>query len=108
MPRAQHERWSFAAAGREITVQVDARLVVNTVQAALDAAVSGFGLIRPLSYQSAPLESEGRLQRVLTAYEPPPIPIHLVHPAGRYLPPKVRRFIDFAVPTLRGRFGREG
>lgn len=103
--RSAQERWSFGAGHSEITVQLDPRLVVNTVQAALDAALSGFGVIRPLSYQSAPLESEGRLRRILTAYEPPPIPIHLVHPAGRYIAPKVRLFIDFAVAVLRGKFG---
>jgi DNA-binding transcriptional LysR family regulator len=102
--RSAHERWSFATGEREIAVQLDPRLIVNTVQAALDAAVSGFGVIRPLSYQSAPLEAEGRLQRILTAYEPPPIPIHLVHPAGRYLAPKVRLFIDFATGILRAKF----
>jgi DNA-binding transcriptional LysR family regulator len=102
--RSAQERWSFGAGPSEITVQLDPRLVVNTVQAAIDAALSGFGVVRPLSYQSAPLEPEGRLRRILTAYEPPPIPIHLVHPAGRYLAPKVRLFIDFAVAILRGKF----
>jgi DNA-binding transcriptional LysR family regulator len=77
---------------------------VSTVQAALDAAVADGGIIRVMSYQSAQLEAEGKLQRVLIGHEPPPLPIHIVHPAGRYLAPKVRLFIDRAVEVLRGKF----
>jgi DNA-binding transcriptional LysR family regulator len=109
--RAAQDRWSFGPApGQaegETTVAVNARLVVSTVQAALDAAVAGGGLVRPLAYQSAPLEAEGRLRRILRPHEPAPLPIHLVHPAGRYLAPKVRLFIDRAVTSLRGRFDEE-
>jgi DNA-binding transcriptional LysR family regulator len=97
-------RWSFAGAGRTATIPVAPRLVVNTVQAALDAAVADGGIVRVLSYQSEPLEGSGRLRRLLRAYEPPAIPIHIVHPAGRYLSPTVRHFIDAAVPALRAKF----
>jgi DNA-binding transcriptional LysR family regulator len=43
-------------------------------------------------------------QRVLADHEPAPIPINLVHSAGRYLSPTVRLFIDAAVPELRVKF----
>jgi DNA-binding transcriptional LysR family regulator len=98
------ERWSFAEGQGEQSVVVDARLVVNTVQAALDAAVAEGGIVGALSYQTAPLEAAGALRRILVAYEPPPIPIHIVHPAGRHLSPKIRLFIDRAVAVLRGKF----
>ena len=78
--------------------------LVSSVHAALDAAVASGGFVRPLSYQSAALEEAGLLRRVLTAYEPAPIPIHLVHPAGRHLPLKTRLFLDRATAALRGRF----
>lgn len=99
------ERWTFGAAEAEIVVPVRPRLVVSGVQAALDAAVAGGGFARPLSYQAEPLEAAGLLTRVLIAYEPPPIPIQLVYPAGRHLPLKTRLFIDRAAAALRGRFG---
>ncbi|HJU15530.1 MAG TPA: LysR family transcriptional regulator [Stellaceae bacterium] len=94
-------RWPFAGS---IGVAVTPRLMVNTVQAALDAAVADGGVIRVLSYQAGPLEEAGRLTRVLRDHEPAPIPIHIVHPAGRYLSPTVRLFIDAAVPELRSKF----
>jgi DNA-binding transcriptional LysR family regulator len=99
------DRWTFGSGAREVTIPVRTRLVVSTVQAALDAAVADGGIIRVMSYQSAQLEAEGKLQRILIGHEPPPLPIHIVHPAGRYLAPKVRLFIDRAVDVLRGKFG---
>lgn len=99
------DRWSFGAGESAVTVPVRPRLAVSTVQAALDAAAAGGGLVQVLSYQAAPLEAAGLLRRVLTAYEPPPVPIQLVYPAGRHLPAKTRLFIDRATAALRGRFG---
>jgi DNA-binding transcriptional LysR family regulator len=40
---------------------------------------------------------------VLTAYEGDEVPVHLLYPGGRHPPPKLRAFLDFAVPRLRRR-----
>ncbi|MBV8183074.1 MAG: hypothetical protein JOY76_00175, partial [Hyphomicrobiales bacterium] len=82
------------------------RLTVNTMQAALDAAVAGGGIVRVFSYQAEGYGQAGALRRVLGAHEPAPIPIHVIHPAGRHLPAKARAFIDKAVVSLRSKFGR--
>jgi DNA-binding transcriptional LysR family regulator len=100
--RPNPERWTFDTVRK--TVAVKPRLTVNAVQAALDAALAGGGIVRPFSYQSAPLEAEGKLIRLFEDRPEPPIPIHIVHAAGRYLPPKTRLFIDRAVPELRAKF----
>lgn len=99
------DRWPFGDGDSAVTVSVAPRIEVNLVEAAIDLAVRGMGVTRLLSYQSAAQEAAGSLTRILRAYEPPPIPIHVVHPAGRHLPPKVRRFIDLAVSDLRQPFG---
>jgi DNA-binding transcriptional LysR family regulator len=100
--RPNADRWTFETLDKTVTVKP--RLTVNGVQAALDAAEAGGGIVRPFSYQSAPLEAAGRLIRLFADRPEPPIPIHIVHPAGRYLPPKTRLFIDRAVPELRAKF----
>jgi DNA-binding transcriptional LysR family regulator len=97
-------RWSFGGPDGALSVPVKSRLTVNTVQAALEAAVQGGGIARVLSYQAATREVAGEVQTLLRRYEPKPIPIHVVHPAGRYLPAKTRLFIDRAVATLREKF----
>jgi DNA-binding transcriptional LysR family regulator len=94
--------WSFASKGRAARpVPVRSRLVVNTAEAAIDAAIAGVGIVRVLSYQVAAAIGEGRLKIVLAEHEPPPLPVHLVHPAQSHTPLKLRRFLECAAPLLK-------
>jgi len=96
-------RWSF---GRGRTVEITPRLVVDLAEPAIDAAVAGVGVTRVLSYMVDHLVQAGALRPVLERFAPPPIPVHVVHPAGRHLPLRTRLFVDDAVEALRGRFAR--
>ena len=99
------DRWSFHGPSGVTSVAVTPRLVVNTTAAAVDAALDSSGFTCILSYQAEPDAAAGRLQNVLVEYEPPPAPIHIVHPEGRHLSPKVRLFLDHAAEGLRRKFG---
>ncbi|UYW25834.1 LysR family transcriptional regulator [Methylorubrum extorquens] len=92
--------WRFGPEGRT-TVSVHARLVCNTVDAALAAALDGWGIARLLSYQVASAVAEGRLRILLTDDEEAPVPIHVVSPEGRRAPAKTRAFVDLAAARLR-------
>jgi DNA-binding transcriptional LysR family regulator len=103
------DSWSFPPAdGSTIprSVQFTPRLLVNSVRAAVASAVEGRGVTRPLSYQVAEHVRDGRLHIVLRSDEYAPLPVHVVTPEGRLSVPKVRAFVDFAVPRLRARFAR--
>jgi len=39
----------------------------------------------------------GRLVRVLPQWKAPEFPVHVIHPAQRSLPARLRAFVDFAV-----------
>lgn len=91
-------RWRF---GQGISVNVVPRLAFSSVPAAIAAATSGWGLTRVLSYQVGPELGDSRLQTVLSEYELPPLPIHLVHAEGREASAKVRAFVEMAGTTLR-------
>nr|WP_210320159.1 LysR family transcriptional regulator [Pseudaminobacter soli] len=93
--------WSFRDGGAEVKVRPSPRLDVNTAEMAIIAAVQGHGLTRVLSYMVAPELAAGRLKIVLAAYEPAPVPIHLVHREGRQASARVRAFVDFAAGRLR-------
>lgn len=95
------DNWPFAAASRTETVRVPTRFVVNTADVAVAAAVDGRGLTRVLSYQVAAELRDGRLKIVLAEFEPPPLPIHVVHREGRRTTAKLRAFLDMAVARLR-------
>ncbi|MBC7732396.1 MAG: hypothetical protein H7306_10920 [Bacteriovorax sp.] len=91
--------WSFK--GARGGTQPRVRLVTNASEVAIDAAVRGQGLARTMHYQVDAELRAGRLHIVLAEYEPEPIPVHLVHVAGRMAPAKLRAFIDFAAGRLR-------
>lgn len=94
--------WAFASKRRATRpIQVRSRLVVNTAEAAIDAAIAGVGIARVLSYQVAPAIAERRLKIVLADYEPESLPVHLLHPAQTHPPLKLRRFLEFAAPRLK-------
>lgn len=92
--------WRFGR-DSEIGVRVHPKLSCNSNEAVIAAALDGWGLTRLLSYQVAPLVADGRLQVVLSAFEEPPLPVHVVHSEGRNAAAKVRAFVDLAVDRLR-------
>lgn len=93
--------WKFFGDGGVVPVRVSPRLSVSSNDSAVAAAVSGVGLTRLLSYQVAPQLAAGELQIVLAGFEPPPLPIHVVHREGRHASAKVRAFVDLVVERLR-------
>jgi DNA-binding transcriptional LysR family regulator len=99
----QSDRWRFQTNGIENAVPIHSRLAVNTAEAAIDAAISGMGLTRVLSYQIASACAAGQLRAVLEAYEPPAVPISLVFDGQGSMPLKLRAFLDFVGPLIRER-----
>ncbi len=97
------DRWVFHAEGAEKAVSVRSRLTVNTAEAAIDAAISGLGLTRVLSYQIAAARGSGLLATVLQSFEPAAVPVSLVFDVQGALPLKHRAFLDFAAPRLKER-----
>jgi DNA-binding transcriptional LysR family regulator len=101
--RAAGAEWRFAGpVGEERTVRVAARFQVDRAEAAIAAAREGRGVLSVLSYQVAPDFASGALVRLLRPFERPPMPVQLVYPSARLLAPRVRAFLDFAVPRLSG------
>ena len=103
------DSWSFPPLpGSSVprTVHFTPRLVINSTRAAVASAVDGRGVTRVFSYQIAGHVREGDLEIVLAEHEYPPLPVHVISPHGRLSVPKVRAFVDFAVPRLRSHFAR--
>jgi DNA-binding transcriptional LysR family regulator len=99
--------WSFSPSpGSAVprTVQFTPRLAINSIRGAVASAVSGRGVARLLSYQVAEQVRAGELAIVLAGDQPPPTPVHVISLHGRLSVPKVRAFMDFAVPRLRSYF----
>ncbi|MDQ9090364.1 LysR family transcriptional regulator [Pseudoalteromonas haloplanktis] len=80
---------------------IDARLTVSDSEAAVTAAINDVGVTQQLYYQVQQALTDNLLKLVLEPYEPAPIPINLVHKSRRYMPKKMRLFLDFAAQKLR-------
>ncbi|MFO0994502.1 MAG: LysR family transcriptional regulator [Hyphomicrobiales bacterium] len=93
--------WAFRFGKIENPVDIRPRLIVNTAEAAVDAAISGLGLTRVLSYQIAASRRAGKLVKVLAPYEPAPWPVSLVYANQGLMPVKLRAFLDFAAPRIK-------
>jgi DNA-binding transcriptional LysR family regulator len=93
--------WRLHDGERHVLVRAQPRLTTTTNDSAMAAALDGFGIARLMSYQVAQHVGDGKLVVVLADFEPPPVPIHLVHREGRHVTQKVRAFLDLAVATLR-------
>ncbi|MFC5525851.1 LysR family transcriptional regulator [Rhodanobacter ginsengisoli] len=101
------DSWSFPPLeGSSVprSVSFTPRLVIDNIQAAVASAVEGHGVTRLFSYHVAREIEQGLLRIVLADAEPAPTPVHLVSPYGRLAVPKVRAFVDFALPRLRSQF----
>jgi len=107
--------WLFYPPGRKqrgdgIAVQPRWRMLANTSETMIAAAVAGIGLARAFSYQVAAEVRAGALVVLLEDHEPEPVPVQLVHAEGRQPTAKTRAFIDLAAqrlreqPVLAGRF----
>lgn len=94
--------WRFAEAAGDHPLKIDARLTVTSNEAAISAAVAGFGIARLLSYQVAAQVDAGQLEILMPQYQPPELPVHILHREGRHASTKVRAFIDLMANSLRG------
>ncbi len=88
--------WRFERKGREERVRLEPGFVTNSADAAIGHALLGGGLALVLLYQVREHVRSGALEVLLPAFEPPPLPIHLVHPASRLPSANVRAFLELA------------
>lgn len=94
-------RWTFVAGRARQRVKLQPALSVNTLDAAIEAALAGWGVTRALSYQVADALADGRLVELLPGWDDRLMPIHLLHAEGRRAAAKIRTFIDLAAERLR-------
>ena len=98
---SESSRWLFDDDGKTISVPVDPRIRMNTNDAVIEMVSAGQGIACLLSYQVAPHVAEGRIQPILTRFEPPAMPVHVLHAEGRRTSARVRSFVDHVVDRLR-------
>ena len=93
-------QWSFGRDGR-VKQKVQGNLRANSGDALLTAALGGQGLIYEPSFIVGQAVARGALQALQLDHPPHDLGgIHVVWPAARHTPAKVRAMIDFLVAQL--------
>jgi DNA-binding transcriptional LysR family regulator len=97
--------WRFKKDQTDYAVPVRSRLAVSNIESACDAARAGIGIAEAFCYHVSEAIRSGELTPLLQDFQPPPIPISFVYSPNRFMPVKLRAFLDFTLPRLRARLG---
>ncbi|CAO4148426.1 LysR substrate-binding domain-containing protein [Methylorubrum aminovorans] len=87
--------WGFEVDGRQVTVDGGGAFRTNDAEHVRGAVLAGLGIAHHASWLFTDVLASGEVVRVLDRYAPPPFPINAVTAAGRRMPSRVRRFIEF-------------
>src|SRR5215470_1105010 len=104
-PTQSTSRWTFMQGETEYVVPVRSRLLVSNLESACDAARAGIGITVLFSYIVGEMVKSGELTPLLQDFQPAPRPVSFVYSPNRFMPVKLRAFLDFAIPRLRHRLG---
>ncbi len=86
--------WLLRGPEGPLEVEVRAALSINNSISLRDAALAELGLVLMPEFVIAEELRDGRLEAVLTTYEPEPLQVYALHPHGRFVPRRVRLFIE--------------
>jgi len=95
--------WRLKRDQTEYVVPVRSRLIVSNLESACDAARAGVGITQAFSYHVTESIKSGELVPILEDFQPPPLPVSFVYSPNRFMPVKLRAFLDYALPPLKQR-----
>lgn len=94
--------WSYGTGGAVAAAPVNGRLRFSNAQACLFAARAGQGVARLPTFVAGEALRDGALVTLLADYEPAPLGVFALYPAGRRLTRKVRVLIDHLTAAFEG------
>lgn len=98
---ADPNTWHFHTAEGPQPVRIQGRLRVNSIEAAVAAAVAGAGISLLPTWLIRDELANGSLKRLFKEFQMARRPIALVYPSRRFLAPRTRAVIDFLVAEFR-------
>lgn len=87
--------WRFARNGVWSEVQVNGDRSADDASLAREWAVAGAGILLRTPIETARELASGALVRLMSEWETEPYPLHVLLPSGRFVPNRVRSFVDF-------------
>jgi len=96
-PSVSSDEYLFASANGETRVRLAAALLANNTEMLRQFALRGMGIAILPTYLIGKDLVSGTLVALLENFQLAPIDIHVVYPSRRYMPAKLRTFIDHLV-----------
>lgn len=93
--------WELSNGRDHIAIPLSARTMANSIGVVRAMAANGLGVALLPTFTCRPGLAAGDLVRVLPGWQGKADPVHLVYPQQRFMPPKLRAFIDLAQAELR-------
>nr|WP_233149190.1 LysR family transcriptional regulator [Shimwellia pseudoproteus] len=91
----QTRQWTFTQAGSEVSVAIDSRLHFSAAEGTRAAVLAGMGLTIASNWMFTQALADGRIVRVLEAWQLPEVDLWAVFPGGRMASAKAREFAHF-------------
>lgn len=98
--REEVNTWKFGAGDAQEVIHVSGNFKTDNVNALYDSALVGGGILRLSGFMLNKAIKAGKLVPLLTDYEPQPQWVNIVYPHRRFLPAKVRIFIEYLKENL--------
>jgi DNA-binding transcriptional LysR family regulator len=95
------DTWTFQNADTSLTVPMSGHVMANDVGLIKELVLAGEGVALLPGYLCRQACEEGRLAHVLPEWHAKADPIHIVYPRQRFMPPRLRAFVDLASLELR-------
>ena len=92
--------WTFLIDGRPHSVEIRGPITANNGNALQEAALRGMGIIYGPTFIVAEAIRTGRLVPILKEFPLPVLDMFAVYPGNRFVPQRVRRFVDFLSERL--------
>lgn len=98
---ARNASWLFWVEGRLEPVEVRSRISANNGEALMEAVACGMGFALQPDFIAEPYLAMGKVEVVLEPFAQPALGIYALLPSNRYMPYRVRVFIDFLAAWLK-------
>ncbi len=95
------DAWTFHNTDTSLTVPMAGQVLVNDIGLIRELVLAGEGVALLPVYLCRQACEDGRLVRVLPDWHAKADPIHIVYPRQRFMPPRLRVFVDLAALELR-------
>ena len=94
--------WELVNEGDTCTLSVRGPVQANSIALMQRLAIDGLGIALLPVFLCQAHVNQGVLTQVLASWRTPGSPVHLVYPAQKFVPPKLRMFLDVADNVLKG------